>query len=237
MQKNSAIDFRKWCDENLDIKNLEKTEGVLMEALKLVGCKAKSIYDITDCNELRKYISELVVKRHAIKIENSREYANSVMWLIGYVEWLESAYTKNSEDLGIEDRLKTRDKTIDSLTIAYYLSRVDKEALKELGYKNYTEAFKKLADILKQKPATIKNMRDEFDPYFDNGRKGWYQRELVGTRKEVFDKYASVSDRKLTEVVKEILSIYAGEMKNEVKPPHTRLKIGSNNMKEIRSKR
>ena len=237
MQKNSAIDFRKWCDENLDIKNLEKTEGVLMEALKLVGCKAKSIYDITDCNELRKYISELIVKRHAIKTRNSREYINSVTCLLGYVEWLESIYADKSKDVDIEDRLKARDKTIDSLTVAYYLSRVDKEALKELGYQSYAEAFKRLAIILKQKEATIKNMRDEFDPYFDNGRKGWYKRDLRGTRKEVFDMYSSVSDRELKEVVKEILSLYSGKIEMKEEPPHTRIKIGSNNMKEIRSRK
>ena len=64
------------------------------------------------------------------------------------------------------------------LIVSYYLSRCDMKAVRALGYKNFTEAFKKIGDILNENPNNIKNMRDEFDPYFDNGRAGWYQRPL-----------------------------------------------------------
>ena len=43
-----------------------------------------------------------------------------------------------------------------------------------LGYKSFTEAFYKIDNILNENPNNIKNMRDEFNPYFDNGRRGWY---------------------------------------------------------------
>lgn len=63
----------------------------------------------------------------------------------------------------------------------------DKNALKELGYDKFTAAFEELGKKLQQKPSTVKNMRDEFDPYFDNGRKGWYQKPLSGSHKEIFE--------------------------------------------------
>ena len=237
MQSISFDEFRKWCKENLGLKDADKKESVLTEALKIIGYKINSVFDVRECDELRRYLSELILRRQEIKSQSSREYFDAVECLLGYIEWLETQNIASAGGDRQNDILKDRNKTIDSLTVAYYLSRVDKEALKQLGYPNYAEAFKKLAAILDQKASTIKNMRDEFDPYFDNGRKGWYQRELRGTRKEVFDMYASVSDRKLTELVKDILVLYSGETADKVEPPHTRIKIGSNNMKEIRSRK
>ena len=64
-----------------------------------------------------------------------------------------------------------------------------------------------------------------------------FWKRLRGTRKEVFDKYAEVSDEELTEVVKGIIEVYLGTVKSSREPPHTRIKIGSNHMKEIRSKK
>ncbi len=237
MQKVSVNEFRKWCKDSLEIKDVDQKEGVLVEALRDIGYKINTFYDVTECDELRRYLSELIMHRHAIKTKSSRDYLDAVECLLGYIEWLETGNSSSDDNSSKMDSLKGRDKTIDSLTVAYYLSRVDKEGLNQLGYPNYTEAFKKLAIILGQKASTIKNMRDEFDPYFDNGRKGWYQRELRGTRKEVFEMYSTVSDRKLTEVVKDILALYSGEAVAKVEPPHTRIKIGSNNMKEIRSRK
>ena len=52
--------------------------------------------------------------------------------------------------------------------VIFHYNRVNNKGLKLLGYKSFTEAFSDFAAILDQKPATIKNMRDEFDPYFDN---------------------------------------------------------------------
>lgn len=96
----------------------------------------------------------------------------------------------------------------DSLTIAYFLSRMDMKGIRMLGYYSYRDVFEDMANILGQKPSTIKNMRDEYDPYFDNRRVGWYQREMRPSRKEVFDLYKNVSDEELLKVVLEILEEY-----------------------------
>lgn len=105
---------------------------------------------------------------------------------------------------------ETRAKKRAGLIISYYLSRCDLKAVKSLGYKNFTEAFQKIGDIINENPNNIKNMRDEFDPYFDNGRKGWYQRELRASRQEVFDNLANYTDEQVEDLVKEILNMKAG---------------------------
>lgn len=102
---------------------------------------------------------------------------------------------------------KTRTKKQAGLIVSYYLSRCDMKAVRNLGYKNFTEAFNKIGDILNENPNNIKNMRDEFDPYFSNGRKGWYQRELRASRQEVFDELSQYSDEQVEAIVKDILSM------------------------------
>ena len=108
-----------------------------------------------------------------------------------------------------------RSKKQAGLIVSYYLSRCNMEAVRALGYKSFAEAFQKIGDILNENPNNIKNMRDEFDPYFDNGRRGWYQRELRASRQEVFDNMAKYSDQQVENLVKEILHVVNGGVKME----------------------
>ena len=87
------------------------------------------------------------------------------------------------------------------------------KAVRSLGYKSFTEAFQKIGDILNENPNNIKNMRDEFDPYFDNGRRGWYQRELRASRQEVFNEMAQYTDLQVETLVKELLNMANGGVK------------------------
>ncbi len=91
-----------------------------------------------------------------------------------------------------------------ALIVAYYLSRLDRKGYSALGYKNFNEAAKQIGTILDVKLNTIKNMRDEFDPYHQNNRIGW-KRELRGSRKKVLKSFQETDDETLLEVVKEIL--------------------------------
>lgn len=85
--------------------------------------------------------------------------------------------------------IKNREKLI---VCALFLSKFDDLAYKSLGFSSFTEAFNVLGFALQGKPSNIKNYRDEFDPYFNNARKGWHQRELRIYTKEIFEKYKSV---------------------------------------------
>lgn len=91
-----------------------------------------------------------------------------------------------------------------ALIVAYYLSRLDRKGYSALGYKNFNEAAKRIGTILDVKLNTIKNMRDEFDPYHQNNRIGW-KRELRGSRKKILKSFQETDDETLLEVVKEIL--------------------------------
>ena len=92
-----------------------------------------------------------------------------------------------------------------ALIIAFYLSKFNIQAYKNLGYSTFIEAFRKIGKKLNVKSSTIKNMRDEFDTVNPNNRVGWYQRELLGSRKQVLDLYGNFSEKDLKEFVLEIL--------------------------------
>jgi len=98
-----------------------------------------------------------------------------------------------------------------ALIIAYYLSRLDKRGYLLLGYKSFNEAAKKIGAILDVKPNTIKNMRDEFDPYNQNSRIGW-KRELRGSRQKVMEALQETDENILFEMVKEML--FSKDFKN-----------------------
>jgi hypothetical protein len=70
-------------------------------------------------------------------------------------------------------KIATREKLI--LT-GLYLSKYDSKGLKALGFESFVEAFNVIGYALGQKPASIKNYRDEFDPLFPNRRRGWHKR-------------------------------------------------------------
>lgn len=89
------------------------------------------------------------------------------------------------------------DKKRVGLVLSYYLSRCDKRAVKSLGYQSFNEAFREIGDIINENPNNIKNMRDEFDPYFNNGRRGWYQRSLRASRQEIYDEFSAYTDDEL----------------------------------------
>ena len=136
----------------------------------------------------------------------------------------------------------------DALVVAYYLSRRDLDGIKELEYKNFSVAFKELGKILGKKPATIKNMRDEFDPYFDNPRAGWYQRPLRKSRQIVLAKFADVTDEELIKIVRHIIckrKIKETEKSTDItlnkdmnsEKPHKTIKITSSVMKEIKRRK
>ncbi len=59
-----------------------------------------------------------------------------------------------------------------------FLSKFDEDGLSSLGFKGFHEAFNAIGYAIGVKPASIKNYRDEFDPYFPNSRKGWRNRKL-----------------------------------------------------------
>lgn len=86
-----------------------------------------------------------------------------------------------------------------------YLSKFDEIGYKTLGFSSFMEAFNVLGYALNGKPMNIKNYRDEFDPYFDNNRKGWHKREIREHCKIIFDKYKNLNLQEFSALISSFL--------------------------------
>ena len=93
-----------------------------------------------------------------------------------------------------------------ALIVAYYLSKFDAIAYKNLGIGSKKQTHKYIGDILGINPNTIKNMRDNFDPYEKNSRAGWYQRPLPPSRVDVREAFLDIDEPSFLEIVKGILA-------------------------------
>lgn len=90
--------------------------------------------------------------------------------------------------------------------VGYYLSRFDKDGYIKLCFGNKGETHKKISSIFEIPPNTLKNFRDAFDPYHENSRKGWWQRDLWRVEKEIYNGFKAYSENELYELVCKILS-------------------------------
>ena len=72
---------------------------------------------------------------------------------------------------------------------------------------NQSRCIKKIAEILQTKGSTLKATRDKFDPYFNNGRKGWGEKILSAELQEVFNNYKNLEKEEILQEIKIILNI------------------------------
>jgi len=92
-----------------------------------------------------------------------------------------------------------------AILMGLYLSKFDEKGVQALGFKGSVEAFNTLGYAIGTKPASIKNYRDEFDPYFNNPRKGWHNRSLREYCKLVLEEHQTLDFEEFTELIKGIL--------------------------------
>jgi hypothetical protein len=91
-----------------------------------------------------------------------------------------------------------------AMIIAFYLSRYDKEGVRSIGFKNASEAFQQIAEILGIKKNYIKFRRDEFDPIHP-WRKGW-QRPMDNRIVKAIEALQDLSEIELRTIVQRILT-------------------------------
>jgi hypothetical protein len=96
-------------------------------------------------------------------------------------------------------RIATREKLI---LAGLYLSKYDSLGLKKLGFESFKEAFNVIGYAMASQPGSIKNYRDEFDPFFPNRRKGWHKRPTRDYCLKVFEKYKGLDLESFTGLVK-----------------------------------
>ena len=92
-----------------------------------------------------------------------------------------------------------------------FLSKYDAEGLRKLGFENFVEAFNVIGYALGQKPASIKNYRDEFDPLFPNLRRGWHKRPTRRYCLKVFEEYKGLDVETFAQLVRSFVGYNANE--------------------------
>ena len=97
-----------------------------------------------------------------------------------------------------------------ALVLAYYLSRFDKKGYQALGFGTWGDAYAGIGLAVGVPSATVKHMRDSFDPYCSPVRKGWHQRPVLRSRVQVMEAYSDVSGDALYEIARDILRGAAG---------------------------
>lgn len=91
------------------------------------------------------------------------------------------------------------------MIVAFYLSKFGTDGLARLGFQTYKQAFEAVGSSLQVSPNSVKNWRDEFDPYYDNGRMGWHQREMRPSRLKVIEAFDDLGEEALCSVVLDII--------------------------------
>lgn len=99
----------------------------------------------------------------------------------------------------MSNNITIRDKAI---LMGLYLSKFDEEGLTALGFDGFIQAFNTLGYSIGVKPASIKNYRDEFDPYFPNQRKGWHKRKLRDYCKNYMVNFSALKLDAFTDLIK-----------------------------------
>lgn len=93
-----------------------------------------------------------------------------------------------------------------ALIIGYAMSRLDRTYLEAQKLTSWKAAFRQAGEALEVAPASIKNLRDEFDPVHGNARKGWKDRPMRPNRQRVMGQLCDVSDAALLEMIRRIFA-------------------------------
>ncbi|MGD0382267.1 MAG: DUF3883 domain-containing protein [Thermoguttaceae bacterium] len=93
----------------------------------------------------------------------------------------------------------------EAIVLGYIMSRLDKQYLEIQGLSSWKKAFERAGKMLCVQPASLKNLRDEFDPFHGNPRKGWHKRPLRPNRQRVMGDLCEVSDEALLEMASRII--------------------------------
>jgi predicted HNH restriction endonuclease len=90
--------------------------------------------------------------------------------------------------------------------LAFFLSKHNEEAIKCVGYKTFSEAFKDIAKILSVKPTYIKLRRDEFDALNNGNRQGWNKRQPTSIVVRLYKEFNSKTFDELRQAALNILN-------------------------------
>lgn len=115
-----------------------------------------------------------------------------------------------------------------TLYVSYYLSRFNNQALANLNYTTWNNAFEDIGKRLNVKPHSVKNWRDEFDPLFVH-RAGWYQRPMSPSRVKVAQALEDLNESQIRSIANDIIT---GKIKEDPEEEEQLLLIVTDDTKD-----
>ena len=103
--------------------------------------------------------------------------------------------------------------------VGYGLAKFDLKFVNEFGFKTKTSFNQFIVDIgLAKTTKAVSNRQDTFDPYFDNGRKGWWQRNQREHIKLFIDSlFEKESAKSFANIVKYYIKDFNSKIDLEIK--------------------
>lgn len=92
-----------------------------------------------------------------------------------------------------------------AIVVAYAMSRLNQAFLREFNFPSWRRAFSQCGERLDVPPASMKNLRDEFDPVH-GFRRGWHKRPLRPNRQRVLSAFCELSGSSLLDIATQILA-------------------------------
>lgn len=158
----------------MDSKNKIDWENAILKVLQLNNNKAnlQTLYDQVPKLVLNSTSEDIP---HTIRAYLRRLKQKKVIEQTGessYILIQSSSKHKNYEILNL---------------IGYGLAKFDDDFIRELGFKKKTDFYNHIVDLkIAETVGTVKNRQDLFDPFFDNGRKGWWQKGDAYIHRKIF---------------------------------------------------
>lgn len=99
--------------------------------------------------------------------------------------------------------------------IGYGLAKFSLDFVREFGFSRYADFYRYIVELrLAKTVKAVTNRQDSFDPYFDNGRKGWHQRNQREHIKLFIDSLFGNEDAKgFANIVKLYIQNYDSKIK------------------------
>lgn len=101
----------------------------------------------------------------------------------------------------MSDKLKPIRLETEALIIGYAMSRLDDEYIRWRQLGSWREAYDEVSRALSVSVLSVRNLRDEFDPFHSNKRLGWHKRTIHPSRQRVLEDLKEVSDDALKALV------------------------------------
>ncbi len=105
----------------------------------------------------------------------------------------------------MSDTQRARRLETEALVIGYAMSRLDAAYIRCRNARSWQAVYEEAAQALTVRALSIRNLRDEFDPFHSNKRSGWHQRPIKPSRQRVLDDLKDLSDDALMALVDRII--------------------------------